>query len=219
VHGDELCVAVQDTLNGGAVRCSRDEGKTWSTYSTGSFRSVSLFELGDALYVSSHDVGIQRIDGKAIPVTLQLEGVETGADVLVTKAISCGGELIFIAKQITYSDPPEFRVFGVFHTSATASDVIVAKRCPVPATPSDLFVKDGQCYVVANQAKKAGGYDVTIERSTDGRTWHRSAAFANDAMVRSAELMQGRFYLGTGCELGECSAAAGRLLRVPASLR
>lgn len=219
MHGDELCVAVQDTLSGGAVRCSRDEGKSWSTYGTGSFRSVSLFLLGDALYASSHDVGIQRIDGKAIPVKLDLEGVQAGTDVLVTKPVSCGSELVFIAKQITYSDPPEIRVFGVFHTPTTASGAIAAERSPVPTTPTDLFVKDGQCYVVTNEPRKAGGYNVTIERSTDGRTWHRAAAVASDAMIRSAELMQGRFYLGTGCELGACSAAAGRLLRIPATLR
>jgi hypothetical protein len=220
VHGDQICVAVQATLNGGAVRCSRDAGATWSTYSTGSFRAVSLFELGGALYVSSHDVGIQRIDGQAVPVRLELDGIDPAADVLVTRPVQCGGNLTFIAKQITYSGPsPEVRVFGLFHTEAITSGVIVAKRSTVAGTPSDLFSDGGFCYVVVNDARDAGGYDVTIARSNDGRSWQRVVAVTSDAMIRSAELMQGYFYLGTGCELGHCNAMAGRLLRVRMVLR
>lgn len=119
-----------------------------------------------------------------------------------------------------YAEPPEVRIFGLFHTSNIASNTIAAKRTPVKGTPADLFAKDGQCYAVTNQpAKDGGGHDVTIERSDNGRDWHRSITFASDAMVRSAELMDGRFYLGTGCELGHCSAAAGRLLSVRAAHR
>jgi hypothetical protein len=219
VHGDELCVAVQDDFNGGAVRCSHDDGATWSTYRTGGFRSVSLFELGDALYVSSHDVGVQRIDGRVAPVNFELEGIEPRADVLVTRAVHCGGELVFIAKQVTYSRPPDVQVFGLFHTPDIATSTIAAKHVAMRGTPADLFARDGLCYAVTNQPKDAGGYDVAIERSKDGRSWHRSATFASDAMVRSAELMDGHFYLGTGCELGHCSAEAGRLLRVRAPVR
>jgi hypothetical protein len=76
--------------------------------------------------------------------------------------VRCGGAMVFIAKQIAYSDPPEVRVFGVFHAPSRASDVIVAERFAVPATPADLFVKDGECYVVTNQPTQAGGYEVTL---------------------------------------------------------
>jgi hypothetical protein len=169
--------------------------------------------------VSSHDVGVQRIEGGAVPVKLELEGIDPRADVLVTKAVHCGAELVFIAKQVTYAEPPEVRVFGLFHTPDVASKTIAAKRTAVRGTPADLFVKNGQCYAVTNQPNDAGGYDVTIERSEDGRDWHRSISFASEAMVRSAELLDGRFYLGTGCEIGHCSAAAGRLLSVRATLR
>lgn len=51
-HGDELCVAIQGRLSAGAVRCTRDDGATWSEVSTGSWRAVSLFELGGELFVS-----------------------------------------------------------------------------------------------------------------------------------------------------------------------
>jgi hypothetical protein len=220
VHGDRLCVAVQDRSNGGAVRCSRDRGATWSTHATGSFRAVSLFELGGALYVSSHEAGIHRIDGHPVPVELEIEGLEPGTDVLVTRPVLCDGTLVFIAKQITYSETsPKVRVFGLFRASANTSNAIHATRSTVRGTPADLFVKDGSCYAVANQAKAAGGYDVAIVRSGDGRGWHPVAAVTTDALIRSAELIQGHLYLGTGCELGQCNETAGRLLRVRTSAR
>ncbi len=217
VHGDQLCVAVQDTFNGGAVRCSRDDGETWTTYRTGSFRAVSLFELGDALYVSSHAVGIQRVHSELTPVKLELEGVRPDADVLVSRSVHCGDELSFIAKQITYSgDRASVEVFGLFHAPALPSDVITASRVAVHGAPTDVFAKDGHCYALANRATDRRRYEVTIERSDDGRRWQRVVSITSDSLIRSAELMQGFFYLGTGCERDDCSAAAGRLLRIRA---
>lgn len=167
--------------------------------------------------MSSHDVGIQRIGSELAPVTLELDGVRPDADVLVNRPVHCGDELVFIAKHITYAGgSASVEVFGLFHAPAIASDVIAARRIPVLGTPTDVSATAGRCYALANRATDGGRYEVTIEQSADGRHWQRAIATVSDSLTRSAELMQGYFYLGTGCAPGECSAAAGRLLRVRA---
>lgn len=145
VHGAELCVAVQDSFNGGAVRCSRDDGATWSEYSTGSFRAVSLFQLGDALHVSSHDVGVQRIEGGIVPVKLEIEGIDPHADVLVTKAVHCGGELVFIAKQILW--------FNLDHDP-------MGGRCPTALWKPGTLIVDRFTASIAGTGDKTGQYNV-----------------------------------------------------------
>ncbi|HEY4175243.1 MAG TPA: hypothetical protein VGM90_00355 [Kofleriaceae bacterium] len=210
--GTRLCVAVQDRTLGGAVRCSDDDGATWSSFPTGGFRAVSLFELDGTMYVSSHDSGVRRInrDGTATE-TLSLDGVLKDPDVLVSKPVTCGHALAFIAKRITYRNGGgDVSVLGLFHT---AGESLLSQSVALDGTPTDLFANAGKCYALVDRAE-GQGHAVTLLRSDDGVTWTRMVGLHVAALARSAELMDGYIYIGTGCDAGQCSDTVGRLLRI-----
>ena len=215
---DRLCVAVQDRTTGGAVRCSYDDGRTWSTYPVESWRAVSLFQLGGEMFVSSHDSGIRRVTRQGtVAVPFVLEGIDDSSDVLVSRPINCGAELVFIAKRFAYRQHAvEVEVIGVFDAIRDGSGAIRAERVNIDATPTDAFTKDGHCYALTDRATSSGLHDVVLLRSDDGRSWTRALNTTLPALARSAELMGGFLYLGTGCDAGQCSAAAGQLSRIRA---
>ncbi|MBA3541381.1 MAG: hypothetical protein H0T79_17345, partial [Deltaproteobacteria bacterium] len=215
VRGDEICVAVQDRATGGAVRCTRDQGGTWKAFPTQSWRSVSLFELGASLYVSSHDSGVLRVDGRKLQ--LELPGVTTDRNVLVTQPIRCGNDVVFIGKRIQYAgEAATVDVLGVFRASVDARGSIGATRVDIGGTPTDVFTHANRCYVLTNREAAAGTFDVTVFESLDNQTWNQRVTFVANAMARSAELMNDYFYIGLGCASGQCTRMAGRLLRTSA---
>lgn len=226
VHGAEICVVVQDRQAGGVVRCIADTSANWRTYPTASWRAVSLFELGGELYVSSHDSGVRRVDGGR--VAFVIPGVTDDGNVLVRHATGCGDEVVFIAVRVRYEhDSAQVDTLGLFRASisagrpgrpgasADAGGAITVARIELPGTPADVFAHDGRCYAVTNRPR-GEAFDVAIHDSTDNRTWRPRASFPADAMARSGELLGGYFYIGLGCELGHCTPAAGRLLRIAA---
>lgn len=210
--GTRLCVAVQDRILGGAVRCSDDEGASWSSFPTGGFRAASLFAFGGTMYVSSHHSGFRRIMREGTtPAALVIEGVADTADVLVSRPITCGSELAFIAKRITYqNDRADVEVLGLFHASG---EPMTATRAAIEGTPNDLFVNDGHCYALVDHAA-GGAHEVALLRSEDSSVWKRIVGTRLTTLARSAELMDGYVYIGTGCDAGHCSDAAGHLLRL-----
>ena len=203
VHGERLCVAVQNSLNVGGVACSRDDGATWKTLDTASWRSTSLFTLGDALYVGSHDSGVRRVDAEQTAhVAFDLPGIDDDAAIVIGKPTRCGDdEVVFIGKRVEYvKGLPRVQVVGAFRVDRTMN----VSRIEVAGVPVDVIADD--CRVVSNRALDNGQTEVSI-----GET-----KFVVEAMARSAELMDGYFYVGLGCEPGRCSAAAGRIVRLPA---
>ena len=216
VRGAEICVVVQDRQAGGVVRCTGDTGATWRTYPTASWRAVSLFELGGELYVSSHDSGVRRVDGGR--VAFVIPGVTDDGNVLVRHPTGCGDEVVFMAVRVRYEhDSAQVDALGLFRASAGPGGAIAVARIELPGTPADVFAHDGRCYAVTNHPR-GDAFDVAIHESTDNRTWRPRASFTADAMARSGELLGGYFYVGLGCELGRCTPAAGRLLRIAAAV-
>lgn len=211
VRGTEICVVVQDRL-GGAVRCTRDEGASWQSYRSASWRSVSLFQLGGALYVSSYDSGVRRLDGAKVDFVLP--GVATDGSELVTHATGCGEDVVFIAARIRYvGDTVDRQILGLFRASIGPAGTIAVARIEVSGTPTDVFASAGRCYAVTNRPR-GEVFDVEIYESTDDGSWRPRSQFSTDAMARSGELLDGDFYVGLGCDPGRCNAAAGRILRI-----
>ena len=231
VRGTDVCVVVQDRRVGGEVRCTADGGHTWRSDPTASWRAVSLFELGGTLYVSSHKSGVRRVGGDKI--AFAIPGVPDDGDVLVRRPVRCGDAVAFLAARVDYTpDFPRVDILGLFRASlssdtaaasrdtaapATAGSgrpaAIAISRINVPGEPADIFAHDGHCYAVTNQPRDSG-FDVAIV-DLDGATARPRARFSAEAMARSGELLGGYFYIGLGCEPGHCTAAAGRLLRIP----
>jgi hypothetical protein len=215
VRGTELCVAVQDRTVGGAVRCSNDGGATWQSHPTGSWRAVSLFQLGGALYASNHDIGIHRVDGGE-RVALTVPGVLDSGDVLATRPARCGDDVVFIAAQLQYTRDSVIRhIFGLFRASSGPTGGVTVAAIDVAGIPVDIFEHAGRCYAITNLAR-GGAFDVAIYGSDDNRTWQPRVRFPSEAMARSGEWLQGHFYVGLGCDPGHCTRAAGHLLRIAA---
>jgi hypothetical protein len=218
VRGAEICVVVQDRAVGGAVRCTPDEGASWHSYPSASWRSVSLFELGGVLHVSSYESGVRRLDGSA--VAFALPGVTAAGDELVTHATACGDAVAFIAARIRYvGDTVDRQILGLFRASldpAGPAGAIAVARIDVPGTPSDVFVHAGRCYAVTNRPR-GQAFDVEIGELTQDGGWRTRGQLAAAAMARSGELLDDHFYVGLGCDPGHCSAATGRILRIRAA--
>ena len=73
--------------------------------------------------------------------------------------------------------------------------------------------------MLTDQELADGRFEAAIYRSRDGRRWDRQVAIELGALARSAERMDGSYYLGLGCASGRCSSLAGTLIRVPADPR
>jgi hypothetical protein len=203
-HRDRLCVSMQSSNNGG-VMCSRDDAATWSHVPTFGWRAVSLFVLGDALYVASHESGVRRVDEDA--TTAVAFGLPLDADTVITKPQPCGDDVAFVAKRVVYEDrSARVEVLGAYRaTPALAVTPIVT-----PGIPAEVFRDGASCLVLANRALDDGRFEATIS-TLDGKP---RAKLTLDTMARSAEAFGDHYYVGTGCEFGACTGAAGRLVRV-----
>lgn len=217
--GNGLCVSLQDREVGGAVRCSRDGGMTWTSIPTHGWRAVSLFTLGGALYASSHGSGVQWIhDGRAEPVHFVIPGAPAGT--LVGTPTACGAGVVFIAKRIEYGErSASIEIYGAYRASRRADADLEVTRIEVAGIPADVFADDHACYVLTNQQLADGRFEAAIYRSRDGDRWDREVTVELDALARSAERMAGSYYLGLGCDTGRCNSLAGTLIRVPADPR
>jgi hypothetical protein len=88
------------------------------------------------------------------------------------------------------------------------------RRRPDLARALDVFATGDICYVLTNTAPGSAA----IFRSRDGaRSWIARATFEVSALARSAELLDGYFYVGLGCKWDSpCGEGTGDLLRVEA---
>ena len=196
-HGEELCVALQGRMSAGAVRCTRDDGATWSEMSTGSLRAESLFELGGELYVSSRG-GVRRIhDGRSDPVELPMPGAT------VLHPTRCGDDVIFLVNSATRFDAFTMR----------SPDRVT--HVEVSGSPADVFADGDACLVLTNRPGVDGRNEAIIYRRSKDQTWRIATSASTDSMARSAEILDGFYYLGLGCANGACGASAGTLVRVP----
>jgi hypothetical protein len=202
MHGERLCVAIQTNPNVGGVACSRDDGSTWQTLDAASWRSTSLFVLADKLYVGSHDNGVRRVDAEqTTEVAFDLPGVNDDAAILIGKPTRCGEDIVFIGKRVEYvNGSPKVQVVGVFRVDGAMK----VSRIEVAGTPVDVVADGERCHVVSNRILDNAQTEVTIG----------DRKFVVETMARSAELLDGYFYVGLGCEPGDCSAAAGRIVRL-----
>jgi hypothetical protein len=206
-HGDRLCVSMQSSNEGG-VMCTRDDGATWSHVPTFGWRAVSLFVLGDALYVASHETGVRRVDLDGTKVVAF--GIPLEAEAAITKPQPCGDGVGFVVKRVVYEGrSAHVDVLGAYR----ATPALAVTPIATAGIPAEVFVDGDTCSVLANRALGDGRFEATIT-TIDGKP---RAKLALDAMARSAERFGAHYYVGTGCEFGACTtAAAGRVVRVPA---
>jgi hypothetical protein len=203
-HRDRLCVSMQSSNEGG-VMCSRDDGVTWTHVPTFGWRAVSLFVLGEALYVASHGSGVRRVDPDT--TTTVAFGLALEADATVMKPQPCGDGVAFIVKRVVYEGrSAHVNVIGAFQ----ATRALAVTPIETAGIPSDVFVDGEGCSVLANRALDDGRFEATIT-TLDGKP---RAKLTLDAMARSAERFGEHYYVGTGCEFGACTSTAGRLVRV-----
>jgi hypothetical protein len=205
--GDALCVAMQGRILGSEVRCSHDDGMTWTSYPTGGWRASSLFTLGGHLYVSSHGGGVARVGGAHVPFTIP--GAAADRDLIVGRPTPCGNAIVFIARD---DWKPRAANLGAFRAVVADDGAIAVTRIALDGAPSNIFVTDDACYVLTNTSTTSAAIYETRDSST---TWTQRAAFSVPALATSAERLGDYFYVGLGCKYdGPCSSLAGRLLRL-----
>jgi hypothetical protein len=162
--------------------------------------------LGDALYVASHESGVRRVDANATATVAF--GLPLDAETAITKPQRCGDAVAFVAKRVVYEEhSARVEVLGAFR----ATPALAVSRIETPGIPTEVFVDGAGCSVLANRALADDRFEATIA-TLDGRP---RAKLVLDAMARSAERFGDHYYVGTGCEFGACTVAAGRIVRVP----
>jgi hypothetical protein len=205
MDGDRLCVALQDRLAGAEVRCSRDDGMTWTSSPAGGWRATSLFALGGQLYVASVGRGVSRVGGGRVPFAIP----DATDAAVIARETTCGNAVVFSARD---SWKPGATVLGAFRATVADDGAIAIARIALDGAPAYIFSSRDACYVLTNTSPTTAAI---YESRDDGISWSPRVDLDVPMQATSAALMDGYFYVGLGCEYAApCTALAGRLLRI-----